>query len=94
MRARIPETIQRFRPNPSRRSHGRSDRSAAEVEPAREVEVEPVGAPSEPSDPEARVREAGGPEDHACYTCSCGMVFVARVSTSVACPHCGTDQAW
>jgi DNA-directed RNA polymerase subunit RPC12/RpoP len=28
------------------------------------------------------------------YTCSCGYVFEADVSTSVACPHCGTGQAW
>ncbi len=47
-----------------------------------------------PSDPEARVREAGGPEDRASYRCSCGFVFCAAVSTSVACPHCGSPQAW
>jgi hypothetical protein len=28
------------------------------------------------------------------YTCSCGYVFGAPVVTSVACPHCGTAQAW
>ncbi len=32
--------------------------------------------------------------DTACYTCCCGFVFDAAVSTSVACPHCGADQAW
>jgi predicted Zn-ribbon and HTH transcriptional regulator len=41
-----------------------------------------------------RVRRAGGPLDTAVYTCSCGYVFSAAVSTTVACPHCGTDQAW
>jgi hypothetical protein len=41
-----------------------------------------------------RVREAGGPTDQAAYVCQCGYVFSAEVSTSVACPHCGTDQAW
>jgi hypothetical protein len=41
-----------------------------------------------------RVREAGGPEDSAHYTCSCGMVFQASVSASVACPHCGLQQDW
>lgn len=52
-------------------------------------------APSgEPVDPEARVREAGGPEDRASYRCGCGFQFSAAVSTSVACPHCGTGQAW
>lgn len=42
----------------------------------------------------ARVRLAGGPIDNACYTCSCGFVFAASVSTTVRCPHCGADQAW
>ena len=38
--------------------------------------------------------EAGGPIDHASYTCQCGCVFSASVSTTVACPHCGVAQAW
>jgi rubrerythrin len=42
----------------------------------------------------ARVREAGGPIDRACYTCQCGYLFVAMVSTTVTCPHCGAEQAW
>lgn len=42
----------------------------------------------------ARVRLAGGPIDNASYTCSCGFVFAASVSTTVACPHCGASQAW
>jgi hypothetical protein len=42
----------------------------------------------------ARVREAGGPIDRACYTCQCGYLFVAMVSTTVTCPHCGAGQAW
>jgi hypothetical protein len=41
-----------------------------------------------------RARESGGPDDRAMYTCSCGYVFEADVSTSVACPHCGAGQAW
>lgn len=41
-----------------------------------------------------RGRAAGGPKDHACYSCSCGFIFEADVSTSVACPHCGDTQAW
>jgi hypothetical protein len=41
-----------------------------------------------------RARESGGPEDRAFYTCSCGYAFEADVTTSVACPHCGTSQAW
>jgi predicted Zn-ribbon and HTH transcriptional regulator len=41
-----------------------------------------------------RVREAGGPLDVASYSCGCGYVFAAPVSTSVSCPHCGASQAW
>jgi hypothetical protein len=43
---------------------------------------------------ERRLRASGGPEDRANYTCGCGYVFEARVSTSVRCPHCGSGQAW
>jgi hypothetical protein len=39
-------------------------------------------------------RRAGGPQDRALYTCSCGHAFKAAVSTSVGCPSCGTPQAW
>jgi hypothetical protein len=41
-----------------------------------------------------RARLAGGPEDHALYKCGCGLAFQADVSASVACPHCGSAQAW
>jgi hypothetical protein len=41
-----------------------------------------------------RARAAGGPVDLASYNCHCGMVFSASVSTSVSCPHCGTEQDW
>jgi hypothetical protein len=42
----------------------------------------------------ARVREAGGPVDEAAYSCECGYLFSAAVSTTVCCPHCGAGQAW
>jgi rubrerythrin len=41
-----------------------------------------------------RTREAGGPQDLAVYACECGFTFAGDVSTHVACPKCGTDQAW
>lgn len=44
--------------------------------------------------PQARERDAGGPEDRAAYCCGCGYVFVAPVSTTVGCPNCGGTQAW
>ncbi|HLM50787.1 MAG TPA: hypothetical protein VK279_09585 [Solirubrobacteraceae bacterium] len=43
---------------------------------------------------ERRLRQSGGPEDTALYTCSCGMAWHADVIASVACPRCGTSQAW
>ncbi len=43
---------------------------------------------------ERRARESGGPDDRATYSCLCGYVFEADVTTSVACPHCGAAQAW
>jgi hypothetical protein len=41
-----------------------------------------------------RVRDAGGPIDRASYACECGLLFQAKVSTTVMCPHCGAGQAW
>ncbi len=57
---------------------------------------EPLDAPSaRECDPAVRrAREAGGPVDHASYTCACGYLFYASVSTTVTCPHCGAGQAW
>jgi len=55
----------------------------------------PAESPCKNWDLEAeRVREAGGPVDRASYSCGCGYVFSAPVSTTVACPHCGSEQAW
>jgi hypothetical protein len=58
---------------------------------------EPPPAPST-TDPhllaERRHRASVVPDDAALYACSCGYQFQAAVSTSVACPHCGTAQAW
>jgi hypothetical protein len=52
-----------------------------------------VSAPSIDS-AEQRVRDAGGPVDQAFYSCACGLLFQAKVSTTVSCPHCGAGQAW
>ncbi|MEA2157017.1 MAG: hypothetical protein QOE11_3157 [Solirubrobacteraceae bacterium] len=43
---------------------------------------------------ERRLRDAGGPDDRACYSCGCGYLFEAPVSASVQCPNCDTEQAW
>ena len=81
MQARIPHPIRRMRSTAPRR--GLRPMDTADL---------PLDEPSIPV--EARVRQAGGPEDSAHYTCSCGMVFRASVSASVACPHCGSQQDW
>jgi hypothetical protein len=56
----------------------------------------PPASPDGSSPPSARraARRAGGPEDRALYACMCGFAFKAAVTTSVGCPHCGTEQAW
>lgn len=64
-----------------------------------EPSAEPPPAPTPATIPdehvdERRHRAAVNPEDHALYRCSCGYQFEADVSASVACPHCGTSQAW
>ena len=41
-----------------------------------------------------RNQRANLTQDAALYSCGCGYVFTAPVSTSVDCPHCGADQAW
>ncbi len=41
-----------------------------------------------------RRQELGPQQDQALYSCGCGFVFEAPVSTSVGCPHCGGTQAW
>jgi hypothetical protein len=57
--------------------------------------VHPPAGAHHPIDPAVqRAREAGGPIDRACYSCQCGYIFVASVSTSVDCPHCKAAQAW
>jgi hypothetical protein len=66
----------------------RSKRRRLHVVPAPEPRPEPM----HPA--ERRLRDAGGPDDRACYSCCCGYFFEAPVSTSVRCPHCDTLQAW
>jgi hypothetical protein len=61
--------------------------------PARSARPAPEQTIPEP--PEIRAARRGcGPEDRALYACMCGYAFKAAVTTSVGCPHCGTEQAW
>jgi hypothetical protein len=76
-----------------RRARGIDHRRA---DPAPADPPAPAGAPTSGDGlfDERRLRASGGPNDRAQYTCTCGFVFQADVSTSVACPHCGSAQAW
>ena len=78
-------------PSPSTRRLGRRDH--APVRPAHEDQT-PETPAVEDHPQERRARESGGPIDNAHYSCECGLVFEAAVSTTVQCPHCGTPQAW
>jgi hypothetical protein len=80
-------THPRTRATPPRRQHRLPTRTAPEP-PTVEMPI------AELRGPELRSREAGGPQDSACYECSCGYVFSASVSTSVSCPQCAQGQAW
>lgn len=83
MRPSLPHPLREPR-HPRRRPARGARRSKAVHEPLqrqRDLDVE-------------RVREAGGPVDRASYSCACGYLFSASVSTSVSCPHCGVYQAW
>lgn len=75
-----------------RRRQARALASRPPEPPAAAVEAQ---IEAEPADGEAgRARAAGGPVDLATYSCDCGLIFSAPVSTTVTCPHCGCEQAW
>jgi hypothetical protein len=67
------------------------ERSASK-RPARKPAAPPEPVP-EPQETRA-ARRGGGPQDEALYSCSCGFVFRAPVTTAISCPHCATEQAW
>lgn len=87
----------RVRPLRNTRRRSPVVRRDLQVRPA----APPAPAPAAPAPaatrdlgPERRMREAGGPEDTARFHCGCGFVWHDAVTTSVACPHCGSGQAW
>ena len=90
MRARIPYPRLRRRP---RRRDGRSPgpHQPALPDPAPRIED---ALPGVADAAVIRVRRAGGPVDEASYTCACGYVFKAAVSTTVCCPRCQASQPW
>jgi len=87
-----PKLLQPTRERPHERRARRRRAAASASLPNSHVAVR---VPARAYDPVvARVREAGGPVDNASYSCGCGYVFCASVSTTVTCPHCGVGQAW
>jgi len=67
-------------------------KALGEREPKDQGEREPVAASS--THARRRRHAALPPQDTAWYSCQCGLLFEAPVSTSVRCPHCGAAQAW
>jgi hypothetical protein len=88
MRVRPLRPTDRRSARPERRPHGLGRADEVEDEPKIEAEVVREHAA------ERRHRESVASEDTAHYSCSCGFQFQAAVTTSVACPHCGSGQAW
>jgi hypothetical protein len=87
-------------PHPLTERHSRRHRPKQQVRrltslPHKKHSTEPAPSAQDPRDIAAqRVRAAGGPLDRASYSCECGYLFAAPVSTTVACPHCGACQSW
>jgi hypothetical protein len=79
---------------PKRRAPSRSTRTAREADRPAPASAPAPRGPVAPSTRTAAARRGGGPEDRALYACTCGYAFMAAVTTSVDCPHCGTEQAW
>ena len=97
MRSSIPHFRLRRRPWRSAGQRSAPRQPAAAEAPAASPEATagvPRPAASVPDPAVMRVRRAGGPVDRASYTCGCGYVFTAPVSTTVCCPHCAASQPW
>jgi hypothetical protein len=95
MRPRLLHPLRERDSSRRRREDHRPARAPAPTGEAAAAEPAPGRRAAGGCDPAVdRVREAGGPMDTALYTCGCGYLFSAAVSTTVCCPHCGTDQAW
>ncbi|HEU4975176.1 MAG TPA: hypothetical protein VFT50_08805 [Baekduia sp.] len=103
MRVRPQRPAERRRRGLRRRNAAADGRAAATSEPAQPAPPPAGGAPDgvaaesetfESHVEERRHRASVTPEDHALYRCQCGYQFEASVSASVACPHCGSGQAW
>jgi hypothetical protein len=83
-----------MRVRPDRKSTESRPRGYGDLRRPHRLSREPQAAPAPDLSHERRLRESGGPRDRATYSCVCGYVFEADVTTSVTCPHCGSGQAW
>ena len=81
------------RPLRARGTHGQATTTGHHTE-SNGQQVEPHGRYPDAHRETRRAREGGPPQDEALYTCQCGAIFQAPVSTSVGCPQCGDSQAW
>ncbi|MEA2211682.1 MAG: hypothetical protein QOF83_1630 [Solirubrobacteraceae bacterium] len=71
-----------------------AERSEMRARPESTASTGSEASPGSQHTAATRRRLAGAPQDQAVYSCGCGYVFAAPVSTSVDCPHCGGTQAW
>jgi predicted Zn-ribbon and HTH transcriptional regulator len=103
MRASLPHTLRERRRSRAdgHKRKGAKGTSVAPAEPPAAAAADDVAATAASlTEAEAidravaRVRSAGGPLDEASYSCQCGFIFRAPVSTTVQCPHCHAAQAW
>ena len=97
MRPKLLHPLRERAQHPQRRGHERRAKQLRTAPRVIVMDVEPVATAGLPGGPDLvaeQVRRAGGPLDVAVYTCGCGYLFSAPVSTTVTCPHCGCDQAW
>jgi hypothetical protein len=82
----------------TRRIHFRTERSArsSRQPPRRRASSRPASARAGATQgsPTVAQRRVGPPEDYATYSCACGFIFEAPVTTTVGCPHCGSQLAW
>jgi hypothetical protein len=79
---------------PRRAAPGPAKRAlACASRPSRTLSWVPLG-PVPRTRAAAMLRAGQTPEDSALYRCQCGHSFTAAVRTCVACPSCGTGQAW
>jgi hypothetical protein len=90
-RRRSPRNASRGRRDVERVAHAVAARAR---QAGKRITREPIAADRPGDVTVERTRAVGGPLDLATYSCRCGLIFSAAVSTTVCCPHCGEEQDW